>query len=157
MPRIVSDHLCLSCRPAWDREGGTYYVSPTAPNKMERYRPSVNQICEPLLGSSIRTKEGIITGVSYPPLARRLALFREGLELVIVFKRVEDLFTLATYRRQVTQRGGLPLDRLLFETARTLGLTKTEWQHLAERMPEKAPIRAACLLEAAPESQKVAA
>ncbi len=115
---------------------------------MYRHKPSIHLLCEPLLGSSIRNQGGKIVGVKYPTLSRRIEIYREGIELVSVFMEKSDLFALAVYRRYVTQRGGVPIDLLLFNLALELTLSPDEWKMLQMRMPDKAPIHDACLRRA---------
>lgn len=103
---------------------------------MYRHKPAVSTICKPLIHAR------------YLPLHERLRIYREGIELVMVFGDYDDLITLATYRRQVTRRGGVPLDTLFFNLACDAGFTKAQWQELAHRMPDRAPIKEACLRRA---------
>ena len=130
-------YLDLPSRPRWDRDGGLWYTSPTIgkDGKMTlyRWRPTVNFVCEPLMLMDLR-------------LARRRLLYREALELVIVFKQRSDLFTLALHRRQVATYG-IPLDHLFLSVAEGFDppLSAEEWRRLAERMPEKSFVRKACL------------
>lgn len=158
-------YLDLPSRPHWDKDGGQWFVSPEVPKKgpipMYRWRPSVSTICEPLLGTSLYgTKadgtHGIV-GVSYPKTKRRHLLYREALELVIIFKQRADLFTLAIYRRQVTREGGIPLDELFLEVAETFRLSPREWSDLAIRMPKRSAIRKTCLERAKVSSVSVLA
>lgn len=149
MPATWYDCTRLRQCPRWDANGGLWYVSPTvpkdgSPTPMYRHKPTISSICEPLFGTSIR-RNGRIVGVSYPRLDDRLRIYREGIELIRVFRECTDLFTLATHRRQVTRRGGIPLDRLFFELACEAGLSRTQWEVLALRMPDRAPIYEACL------------
>lgn len=136
-------------RPRWDNDGGLWYCvqgasTDGAPTKLYRHKPSVNHICEPLLGTSLRNEKGKIIGVKYPTLAERLKIYREGIEVVRVFKDYDDLVTLAMYRRQVTRRGGIHIDLLFFNLACDAHFPQTTWAMLAERMPDRAPIYQAC-------------
>lgn len=114
---------------------------------MYRYKPTINSICEPLLGTSIRDQTGAITGVRYPTLAERCRIYREGLEVVYVFRDYEDLCTLAMYRRQVSDTG-MVLDQLFLELAYAASFTRDQWQELLVRMPADTPIHAVCLKRA---------
>lgn len=116
---------------------------------MYRHRPTINSICEPLLGTPIRDRTGAVTGVRYPMLAERCRIYRESLEVVYVFRDYEDLFTLAMYRRQVSDTG-MFLDLLFLELALAASLTPEQWQELLIRMPEDTPIRRACERRACP-------
>ena len=153
MPVKVADYTTLARRPSWDVDGGRWYVSQTvprdgSPRKMYRHKPSINLICESLLGSSVRDKNGRICGVAYPTLSRRCEIYREGIEIVTVFQDYRDLFSLAVYRRYVTQCGGIPMDMLFFNLAMKGDFSREDWEILALRMPEYADIRAACLRRA---------
>lgn len=153
MPATWYDCLHLRQRPRWDEGGGDLYVKQGAashdvPTAMYRHRPRIPDICASLLGVPVRIN-GEIVGVRYPRLDTRLRVYREGIELIVVFRDYEELITLAMYRRQVTRRGGIPLDLLFFNLACEAGFTGAQWQQLAERMPDRAPIRAACLHRAA--------
>jgi hypothetical protein len=149
MPITANKCLYLRQRPAWDVDGGRWFVQQgekksNEPSKMYRGKPSIHVICSPLFG----------TATAYPTLTRRHELYREGIEVLLVFQdhaeHRTDLFTLAIYRRQVTSRGGITLDPLFFEIALRMqpALTSEEWESLAQRMPECAPIKRACLDQA---------
>jgi hypothetical protein len=138
----------LRQRPSWDRNGGIWYVSQVipkdgTPTPMYRHKPSIGQICGPLMGTSIRTAGGCICSVRYPEFSERLRLYREGMELVVVFKEYADLFTLALYRRQVCEED-IQMDVLFFNLALEAGFQKSQWDSLAQRMPECSWIRGAC-------------
>jgi hypothetical protein len=152
MPRACHDYMTLEKRPSLNMDPGKRYVVQTAPIfgpwKMYWHKPSIHQLCEPLLGSSVLNGSGIITGVQYPFTARRFEIYRKGIEVIAVFKEVTDLFALAVYRRYVTQRGGIPMDLLFFNLALSAGLKKAEWEMLGERMPDRSPIREACFQRA---------
>ena len=153
MPATWYDCTQLPSTPSWNRDGGRWYVSQTPPangepHKMYRHKPSMHLLCEPLLGSSIRNAAGEIIGVKYPSLSRRIEIYREGIEIISVFREKCDMFSLAVYRRYVTQRGGVPTDLLLFNLALALELSPEEWEMLRLRMPEKSPIRGACFRRA---------
>ena len=152
MPVAVDNYMTMLSRPRWDVDGGTWYVVQGPPtqgvSKMYRHKPSMNSICESLHGWPVRDKHGCVIGVRYPILRERLRVYREGIELALVFSEREDIFTVATYRRQVTRVGGVPLDVLLFNLACDAHFTQEEWHFLAERMPAKAPIYEACLRRA---------
>jgi hypothetical protein len=153
MPVKVPNYLELTSRPSWDLDGGKWYVSQTPPangepRKMYRHKPSMHLLCEPLLGSSIRNAAGKIVGVRYPTLSRRMEIYREGIELISVFMEKSDVFALAVYRRYVTQRGGVPIDLLLFNLALDLNFSVEDWEMLRVRMPDKAPIYDACFRRA---------
>lgn len=126
---------------------------------MLRWKPNMDAICESLLGTSIATwkgKEQKITGVRYPTMERRLLIYREGLELVFVFKDRIDLFTLAVYRRQVTIHGDCPLDGLFLRAAEMFDLSSQEWGDIARRMPKHSKIKSICARRARPvQVQKV--
>jgi hypothetical protein len=114
---------------------------------MLRWRPSVNSICEPLLGASMYAaveNDRKIIGVRFPEMESRLQIFHEGLELVWVFRRRTDLFALATYRRQVTETGDMPLDILLLLMADRLNLSTDNWKRFAERMPDDSWVKQEC-------------
>lgn len=96
------------------------------------------------MGTSIKNSEGTIVGVKYPSLARRLAVYEEGLNLIAVFKERDDLFTLAVYRRQVHTTCGISLDTRFLQLAEQFALTALEWEMLAVRMPEGSSIYARC-------------
>ncbi|MDB5189551.1 MAG: hypothetical protein JWL82_508 [Parcubacteria group bacterium] len=149
MSVIPYDYKDLRRSPRWDIDGGLWYVSQTvpkdgSPTPMYRHKPSINDICAPLFGSSIKDTNGKITGVRYPRLEERYRLFREGIELVKVFRDYSDLFTLAKHRRQVTRRGGIPMDILFFNLACEARFSKKEWEMIATRMPDRSPIYSAC-------------
>ncbi|HEX5774898.1 MAG TPA: hypothetical protein VFY28_02990 [Candidatus Paceibacterota bacterium] len=153
MPATWYDCTRLRQRPRWDAGGGNWYVSQTVPKNgsptpMYRHKPRIADICGPLMGTSVR-KNGVVVGVKYPCLSDRLRIYREGLELVYVFREYRDLLDLAVYRRQVTHRGGMPLDRLFYELACEAQFLPAQWKMLAERMPDRAPIYAECLRHAA--------
>ncbi|MGE5541221.1 MAG: hypothetical protein ACM3TU_02970 [Bacillota bacterium] len=156
MPATWYDCTRLRQRPRWDADAGLWYTAQTlskdgSPTPMHRHKPHVRDICGPLMGTSIR-REGVTVGVKYPCLDDRLRIYREGLELVYVFREYKDLLDLAVYRRQVTRRGGIPLDRLFYELACAAEFLPTAWAMLAQRMPDRAPIRDMCLRHAvAPE------
>ncbi len=139
----------MRVRPRWDAERPLYYVQQTPPKegeswKMHRWLPTVNGICDPLLGHSERDRAtGKISGVRYPRIARRYAMYREALELISVTRRKDDLLTLAMYRRQVSL-SHLSVDRLFLALGEDLGLTPPEWERIAVRMPQDSPVEAAC-------------
>ena len=143
----------------WNEEPGIWYVRQGAggnkPAAMYRWHPTINAICEPLLGASVRVREEevidgvtqvkeIIIGVDYPRKIRRLRLFKEALDVVRIFRNQEDLFTLAVYRRQVTKTGNMHLDPAFIELAETFDLLAEDWRKLAERMPRRSRILAHC-------------
>jgi hypothetical protein len=167
----------LKERPRWDKGKGLWYalslVSSDRATSMYRWRPKVDSICEPLLGTAVpfcvrkggqdangnyknefsmhevqrRDPEHYYSGsvVHYPRIRRRLKLYREGLELVVVFGEREDLFKLATYRREVTIHD-ISADSLFIEVAERLSpaLTSTEWHLLATRMPKNTWVHNEC-------------
>lgn len=153
--------LPIEPRPLWDQDGGIWYVSQgsphgDAPTSTYRYKPTINSICEPLLGTSVRDSTGAICGVRYPTFVECCRIYREGLEVVHVFRDYEDLFTLAMYRRQVSD-AGIVLDMLFLELAHAAALTPLQWQELLVRMPPDTPIHAVCLSKAHPVLESVAA
>ncbi len=160
MPKTWYDGLQLPKPPRWNTNGGVWYteqgtsknqnadvVQSCVPTPSYRYKPSMNSICEPLLGTSLR-RDSKIVGVSYPKLSDRLRIYREGIELIKIFNERDDLFALAMYRRQVTYRGGIPADELFFNLACDAELSKAEWHELALRMPDRALIYHACVRRA---------
>ncbi|MBP6860018.1 MAG: hypothetical protein KBC38_00435 [Candidatus Pacebacteria bacterium] len=138
-------------RPRWDAERPLYYVQPTPPKdcgpwKMNRWFPTVNSICEPLLGHSVRDRAtGKIDGVRYPPMAAKYRMYREALELVAVTGNRSELLTIAVYRRNVSL-GNLELDKLLV----ALGdrFADTPWELIQVRMPHGTWVEAQCMLRA---------
>lgn len=158
----MSVHPCLKClpppvRPRWDQDGGVWYPAPFTPagkpTPMQEWRPTINAICEPLLGSSQRYEEKGVAGEGskirsiavYPTLDRCLRIYREALHVVRVYRKQEDLLMLAVYRRQVTVEGDIWLDEPFIELADTLGLSRDSWAALAARMPKRSRIRRICL------------
>lgn len=123
------------------------------PWPMYRWHPSVDTVCELLLGSSVRNEEGQIVGVRYPKPRERHAIYREGLELIEVFREKKDLFALALYRRQVTRRGDIAHDRLFLSLANSFRLSCAEWAALSVRMPTGSRVRNECLRRARTEPQ----
>jgi len=101
-------------------------------------------ICGALDGRSVYDANGKVKWVEYPTLTRRLQIYREGLELIIVFRDYDDLFALAVYRRYVTQRCGIKMDEIFFTLALEAGLTPERWEDLARRMPDRSLIRGQC-------------
>lgn len=138
-------------RPRWDAERPLYYVAPYPPRdggpwKMNRWFPTVNSICEPLLGHSVRDrKNDRIVAVKYPPMASKYRMYREALELVAITKNRSELLTIAVYRRNVSP-GHLELDRLFI----ALGdrLEGTPWDLIKVRMPHNTWVRAQCVVRA---------
>lgn len=119
---------------------------------------SIYQICHPLFSSSELAADGV-TKLQVPPrLDVRISTFRKGIEALMIRKDqkaavlrdvCDDLMTLVGYRKLVTQCGGLPLDRLLFNLADALATCcALDWGEVAKRMPDRAPIREACLRRA---------
>lgn len=146
-------YLTLHKTPRWNEGSGIWHVSPTVPKNgptpMSRWLPSVNALCEPLMGVPIyqydlAANQLKIVGVKYLKTRRRHLLYREALELVKVAQKRDELFTLALYRRQVTREGGIPLDTLFLDLAETFNLTPSEWLILAERMPRRSEVRRIC-------------
>lgn len=145
---VMLERYRMPARPRWDAERPLYYAIPPRkegdPWPMRRFFPTINGICEPLLGHSERDlKTGKITGVRYPRMARRYAMYREALELVAIVRRKDDLLTLAMYRRQVSQ-SHLSLDLLFLALGEDMGLTPPEWERIAVRMPHDSPIENVC-------------
>lgn len=147
---------CLPLRPTprWNKDGGLWYVrqgmhDTSKPTPMYRHKPTINSICEPLLGTSIRGTEGSIVGVRYPSFPESCRIYREGLEVVHVFRDYDDLFTLAMYRRQVADTG-IVLDMLFLELAIAARFTSEQWEELRIRMPINTPIYDACARRANP-------
>ncbi len=141
-----------SRRPSWDVNGGKWYVSSTPPRngepwKMERWKPSINAICEPLLGSTRRSRETNLIEVRYPTPDRAIELYCEGIELVRVFGEPSDLVSLALHRTYVAPDwlDDNWMDVAFFNTAIDLGIHGIQWLSLAERMPEHSWIRGACV------------
>lgn len=151
MPHL-SCYLELPYTPRWNEGNGLWYIYPDysrRPLEMNRYFPSVNLVCFQLWGTPIRKRDPLTlefetVGVNYPLFRERCMLFLEGIELVKVTRNREELFTLASYRRQVTRKGGLPLDRLLLMLAESFNPQHEEWETLAGRMPERSEIRCIC-------------
>ncbi|MDB5244966.1 MAG: hypothetical protein JWN90_71 [Parcubacteria group bacterium] len=114
---------------------------------MVRLKPALSNICEPLLGSSSRDANGKVSA-SYPILSDRHRIYREGIEVLIVFEDPTDAITLAMYRRQVTCWGDIPDDRLFLLVADTLQLTDYAWLDIAVRMPMGSCIRRASFMRA---------
>lgn len=161
MPVTWYDCTRLHQRPRWDRDGGIWYVAQTvpkdgSPTPMYRHKPTISDICGPLMGTPFR-RGGEIMGAKFPSLNDRLRMYREGLELVRVFRDYRDLLDLAVYRRQVTRRGGIPLDGLFYELSCEAAFPPAIWKMLAERMPERAPVRAACMRHASSGARALAA
>ncbi|MBU1292886.1 hypothetical protein KJ819_02345 [Patescibacteria group bacterium] len=101
-------------------------------------------MCAPLLGTSKDQADGSKKSV-YLPLKDRVACFRKAIEAVVVKQDRDDLMTLCGYRRLVTERGGLPFDRLLYNLANQLG---ADWKLFACRMPEKSLVASAAFRRA---------
>lgn len=150
------EHLRLvpPARPRWDRDGGLWYPSSfipkNGPQQMVRFWPTINAICEPLMGSSkaYPVNGGTKYHVTYPSKERCFGIYREAVELIKSRRVREDLFILSIYRRQVTEEGDIWLDELFFELAETFALTPEEWGVLALRMPRCSRIRRLCLKRA---------
>ena len=148
MSNTLFECLPLTPTPRWNQDGGIWYVlqgmqCTDAPTPMYLHKPTINSICEPLLGTSVRDASGLISGVRYPSFSDACRIYREGLEVVHVFRDYEDLFTLAMYRRQIADTGIL-LDMLFIHLALAAGFTPAQWQELLVRMPVDTPIYAAC-------------
>jgi hypothetical protein len=156
----VSQRLkCLPApiRPRWDQDGGVWYPAPFTPagepTPMQEWHPTINAICEPLLGSSQHYEQKSEDGSDikirffavYPQMDRRLRIYREALHLVRVYRRAADLLMLAVYRRQVTEEGDIWLDDQFIELADGFSLSRDSWAALAERMPKRSKIRRTCL------------
>ena len=149
MPKLPDPHLELISTPRWNVGKGIFYLRQPVPPQgtpwlMDRYIPSARSIGEVLFEKHVS-------------LERRYRIFREGIELVRVFGLKDDLFTLAVLRRQVTRRGGIPMDVLLFQCAALAELSTEEWTEFALRMPDKAPIKDWCHAQIAKQYQLIAA
>jgi hypothetical protein len=156
MPVIAPDYRELPRRPSWDLDGGKWYVEQGVPpngmaSQMKRFKPTINSICDELMGTTLHESyeedgklKWRICGVRYPEPSRQFELYREGIELVRVFKEKDDLICLAGYRRQVTEPGDYHMDVLFFNLGVELGLTREEWKNLHERMPEGSWVQGAC-------------
>jgi hypothetical protein len=161
MTSTLFDCFPMRRRPRWDADGGLWYVSQTvpkdgSPTPMYRHKPTMNSICCPLLGTTVRNPDRTIAGVKYPRFEDACDIYREGLELVHVFRDYSDLFALAMYRRQVSEYG-LILDQLFLELARDADFSTESWGMLALRMPEGTPVHEICLRKAKPSLHLVAA
>jgi hypothetical protein len=135
------------------------------PTPMYRHYPTINNICEPLLGSPVYSLVGVeveqsdgskkveqvykIVGVKYPTWSRRHAIYREAMELVNVLRHKSDFFNLAVYRRQVTVTTGIPLDELFIIIGDALDISRKGWEDIAVRMPKGTWVHKACLHRAA--------
>jgi hypothetical protein len=160
MPILCGKGFELSTRPWWDTDWspgirGQHYVdqngsrSVRSASQMPRWIPSVNHICESLWGTS-RVSEDGTSALVFPEMSRRLALYREALEIVIVTAGESDshisLMTTALFRRQVDASEPIPLDDLFIHIADQMSpaLSVTDWKNLAQRMPEGTLVHAAC-------------
>jgi hypothetical protein len=148
MPIRPPELTQLPTRPSWDQAGGKWYVVQTPARagevqKMYRHKPNLHVLCHPLSGSL--------------SLARRLLIYCEALEVISVFREYNDLRILAVYRRYVTQRCGVPLDKDFFNLALSAQLSSVAWTELGDRMPDLSWIRDACYRRARFGPQKIAA
>ena len=134
--------------PRWYRNGGIYATESTlygiqrGRNQLVRWKPTIQHVCDSLMGTS--TLVNGVRQVKFPTLARRMAIYEEGLNLISVFGDRDDLFTLAVYRRQVRPIGSISLDSRFLELAEALNLSRTEWEMLAARMPADSRIKSIC-------------
>lgn len=161
MTSTLFDCFPLRRRPRLDVDGGLRYVSQTvpkdgSPTPMYRHKPLMYSVCSPLLGTPVRNADRVIVGVKYPRFEDACDIYREGLELIRVFRDADDLFALAMYRRQISMRG-LVLDQLFLELAHDAVLKPEAWGMLAVRMPEGTPIHEICLRKAAMRPAAIAA
>lgn len=149
----VAKYMSLPRTPHWNVGRGLWYPSSSVPSDkptpLVRWRPTIDAVCERLLGSStyFEDESGARRGcVRYLSLETGTLLYREALELIIVFRQRSDLFSLATYRRQLTTEGDIDLDGLFLELAEECvpALSCEEWDMLAERMPKNSKILAIC-------------
>ncbi|MBU2103822.1 hypothetical protein KJ848_00655 [Patescibacteria group bacterium] len=106
--------------------------------------PQIHLLCAPLLGNSKLNEDGSRSTVRLS-LSARITCFRKALESVIVKRDSGELMTLAGHRRMVTELGGIPPDRLLYNLANELGI---DWQNFACRMPDKSLIAKAAFRRA---------
>lgn len=151
----LQKYLPLPRTPRWNVGEGLIYPSPTVPKDgptpMSRWHPTINTVCERLLGaSSCYLDDGEIKWgrARYLGFDEAMLVYREGLELIAVFKERSDLLSLAMFRRQVTVEGDISLDGLFLELAEEFDppLTPEEWGDLAVRMPQNSWILATCLV-----------
>jgi len=135
--------------PRWYRNGGvcagesTLHGIRREPDRLVRWKPTIWHVCGSLMGTSRKRENGSYE-VKFPRIARRLAIYEEGLNLVALFRERDDLLTLAVYRRQVHPVGAISLDARFLELADSFNLSVVEWEMLAVRMPEHSSIRTAC-------------
>ena len=122
---------------------------PSAAYLGQRWFPSVSSIGAELLGVADLDAQGKKTGrLTLPSLTKRVATYQEMLDVVEESKNWKELFALAGLRRQVTNKGGLPvIDRRFWKLARWAQpqLAPKEWLLIAERMPQRSMIYRACL------------
>ncbi len=135
--------------PRWYRNGGVCAAESTLHgirrehDRLVRWKPTILYVCGSLMGTSRKRENGSYE-VKFPRIARRLAIYEEGLNLVALFRERDDLLTLAVYRRQVLPSGAISLDTRFLELADSFDLSSVEWEMLAVRMPEHSSIRAVC-------------
>lgn len=137
-------------RPSWDIDGGKWYSVPAMDPKAKhiRYKPRIETVCTPLLGSITTPEER----------KRACEAYLEGMELVKVFRSVDDLLKLPFYRWYLSGETNIRFDITLFDLAKNIGsetpsgklakpqpLTKDQWHCLAMHMPPDSWIRNECI------------
>jgi hypothetical protein len=114
----------------------------------ERYKPSVREVCEPLLGVMEKVPpadgNGPLMKNTMLPRGRRIEIFRQVLYMIKRFESWRDLRDLAVFRRQVDNSVGVALiDEIFWRLSVRAGaaLSPRDLQFLAVRMPTKTLVR----------------
>ena len=119
------------------------------PAELHSYKPSLVIVCDDLMGKLV-----MVDGVKrnrLPSMKRRIKIFEDAIEITCTFEAYRDIATLAGYRRQVTNQGGITaLDIKFFRLVLQAkdALTPGEIRNIAERMPPRAAIRSSLFLYA---------
>jgi len=80
------------------------------------------------MGRSVYDANGKVKWVEYPTLTRRLQIYREGLELIIVFRDYDDLFALAVYPPLCNPAVRNQNGRDILHARLEAGLTPERWE-----------------------------